>query len=293
VVAEYSPTLCLAALGRAPTVVIGTGFSLPPPEQETFPLFRRTGALLYPEERLLETARLVQRQRDRPQPERLPAILAGDRHFTLCVSDLDPFASGRLTPVVGPLDPPPAVAPPIAPDDFFAYLAPEFPSCATLLRALGRSGLRGQIFVRNRYLLRDVPPEVASSLVEHPVPLATALARARMVVHHGGLGVSQAALFAGRPQVVAPGHMEQAATARALDRLGAGVWLKASTDEAASAGLEAARAPDVARRAGEVASRLHAAYPQGALAEVTDACLALLAGARPSPPGESPRCELR
>jgi len=42
------------------------------------------------------------------------------------------------------------------------------------------------------------------------------------VLHHGGAGVTQAALAVGRPQVILPQYLEQELTGQALERLGVG-----------------------------------------------------------------------
>jgi len=42
------------------------------------------------------------------------------------------------------------------------------------------------------------------------------------VLHHGGAGVTQAALAVGRPQVILPEYLEQELTGQALERLGVG-----------------------------------------------------------------------
>src|SRR5262249_61701374 len=68
VVCDHSPTLCLAAYGRVPTVLLGDGFTLPPADQPAFPALIPGRKLVASEEALLAVVQEVQRVRGRPSP---------------------------------------------------------------------------------------------------------------------------------------------------------------------------------------------------------------------------------
>src|SRR5262249_52480124 len=77
VVCDQAPSLCLAAFGVLPTVLVAAGLTIPPAEGREFPTLDPTARPMATADRLLETVREVQRRRGRPAPETLPAMLAG------------------------------------------------------------------------------------------------------------------------------------------------------------------------------------------------------------------------
>ncbi len=58
-----------------------------------------------------------------------------------------------------------------------------------------------------------------------PVPITAALADCSLLLHHAGVGTVEAALAAGRPQLMFPRHLEQHLTAQAIEALGVGKQL--------------------------------------------------------------------
>ena len=56
--------------------------------------------------------------------------------------------------------------------------------------------------------------------LEEPAKIGDALARARVIVHHGSMLMAEESLIAGRPQVLVPLYLEHLLTARALVELG-------------------------------------------------------------------------
>lgn len=221
VVADHSPTLCLAAYRTLPVVQLGNGFSVPPADATAFPSLDPQAAPLVPPERLLAVVQEVQRRRRRPAPETLPGLFAGGTRFVRSLAELDPYRAVRKDPAVGPLQPlPEPSAPPDRPR-LFAYLSAEFPGVEHVLTALSAAGWVGSAY------LRGASPEFRASarrggleIHETLPPLAELLPRVSVVLHHGGAGVAEAALAAGRPQVLLPQHLEHELTARALEGLG-------------------------------------------------------------------------
>src|SRR5262249_1020148 len=105
VVLDHSPTLCLAAYGRIPTVVVGTGFTLPPTECAAFPALRSGKAPLVPDKQLLAVIQAIQARRELPAPASLPRLLAGAAHFPCVLPEIDPYATQRREPSLGPAAP--------------------------------------------------------------------------------------------------------------------------------------------------------------------------------------------
>jgi UDP:flavonoid glycosyltransferase YjiC (YdhE family) len=83
--------------------------------------------------------------------------------------------------------------------------------------------------VRGGVFLRDGSPSQRARLAAaghevHATPpdLATRLRRARLAIHHGGIGTAETALAIGVPQLVLPRHLEQRLTGEALSAAGIG-----------------------------------------------------------------------
>jgi vancomycin aglycone glucosyltransferase len=80
--------------------------------------------------------------------------------------------------------------------------------------------------------------------------------RVAAVVHHGGAGTTTAAALAGAPQVVIPHHYDQHYWARQVQRLGIGTahMPGTPTTESLTRALEQTMTPEVAARAGRIAT---------------------------------------
>jgi UDP:flavonoid glycosyltransferase YjiC (YdhE family) len=228
IVADYAPGACLAAYGTRPLVNIGDGFVLPPPELDRFPPFRDAPPRA-DEAKILATVQEAQRRRGRPVPATVPSILAGSGVFVITLPELDFYGRLRRQPAIGTLTqlPPPLEEEPQ--EDYFAYLSLSFPHTVKVLEGLARSGRKGQIY------LRDAPPSAFQQwrergLVIHdrPQPMREAVGRARVVVHHGGVGTVETVLALGRPQLIVPRHQEQRGNANALGGMRVAVSMRSA-----------------------------------------------------------------
>jgi hypothetical protein len=277
VVADHSPTLCLAAHGTLPRVMLGSWFCMPPADEPLFPSFPGRQPVC-PGEQVLAAVCAVQRRRGRPAPETLTGFLRGDR-FLLTLPELDGYRAVRREPWFGPLEFLPAPLPPSARFGFFAYLAADHPNIEAVLAAMAQTGCPGRAY------LRGASPELRARLhrqgfevLERPAALVDALAEARVIVHHGGPGTAQVALAAGRPQVLLPRHFEQEITAQTLHALGVATFAADGPAPATAAGalrqvLLDARLAD---RAAELAGQIQQRPRPDALAAIIACCLRYL-----------------
>jgi len=228
IVTDYAPGVCLAAYGARPVVNIGDGFILPPPELDRFPPFRdappRTD-----EAKILATVQEVQRRRGRPLPPTVPSILAGSGVFVITLPELDFYGRHRQKPAIGTLTqlPPPLEEEPG--EDYFGYLSLSYPHTAKVLEGLAQSGRSGRIY------LRDATPQAIQTwrergllIHDRPQPMREAVGRARVVVHHGGVGTVETVLALGRPQLVVPRHQEQRGNANALGGMRVAVSMRSA-----------------------------------------------------------------
>ncbi|MSP88766.1 MAG: hypothetical protein EXQ92_08150 [Alphaproteobacteria bacterium] len=280
VVGDYAPTLALATHGWFPLVLLGDGFTLPPPSLPKFPDFRSTGPRV-PEAQLLAVVHETQRRRNRPLPPTLPAILTARETFIITLPELDFYRSQRPKPAVGPLTalPPPATDPPI--DDYFCYLSLGYQHTAKVLDGLIASGRTGSCYIRDAdkgqiQRLRE------RGLIIHdqPPPMAEIGAKVGVIVHHGGLGTTETAMALGRPQILVPRHGEQYMNAHNLGRLGIAAQMKGRGEFAPDHVVQALNgvltAPAYAARAADCARGIGRRGPQRALDIIASACTRLI-----------------
>ena len=223
VVADYSPTACLAAYGAVPVALIGVGFTLPPADLPVFPSRRPDMPPIVPEDRLLGVVRKVQRRRDRPAPDTLPRLLDSPVRSVCTLPEFDPYFEVRSEPVIGPMGPRLAPMPPPAEPALFAYCRADFGDIEDVVLCLadmdvpvsvyfgGRPGVLGR-YLRGRGV----------HVYDEPAPLTEVLPTVSAILSHGGTTAAHAAM-AGRPQVVLPLHGEGRFIAETLETLGVGV----------------------------------------------------------------------
>ncbi|MGQ9368774.1 glycosyltransferase [Azospirillum sp. ST 5-10] len=228
IVADYSPGTCIAAYGRLPVVNVGDGFVLPPGHLDHMPTFHDKPPCV-PEERLVAAVQDLQRHRGAPVPPNLPAVLAGTDQFVVTLPELDFYATKRLQPAIGPLQPLPAPLAEEPSEDYFAYLSLGYGHTHKVLDGLASSGRRGRIY------LRDATPgqiqeyrQKGLTIHERPQPMREAVGRAAVIVHHGGVGTVETVLGLGRPQLIVPRHQEQRGNANALGSMNVAVSMRSA-----------------------------------------------------------------
>jgi len=289
VVADHSPVLLLACFKEIPVVQVADGFTLPPAEGDLFPLFRQGAKPIVDPAHVLRVMRDVQKAHGKPLPETVTEPFRTAGRLLCTLPELDPYAELRHDPVLGPVeglqDPQPLPAATRGPDGrphFFAYVSLEHKKTRPFLRGLRASRMSGEIFAR------DMTDDIAKSLARpgltvhrQPQPMREVIARASLIIHHGGNGTCCAGLSGGRAQVLLPTHMEARLSADALVRQGVGRLLL--NKELDKEGLppvleEVAADAAMARRALDLAAEIKARGPQHTVERIVETCLALLDG---------------
>jgi hypothetical protein len=276
VIGSHCPTLCVAAYGSVPIVLIGFGFVLPPADQETFPLLLPQQNLLVPESKIVQTIQEVQERRKRPFPSTLPGLFSSAERFVTVLPQLDVYKSVRTELQVGPLEPKLSGPVPVpSPPAFFAYLSADCRGVDVLVAGLAQAGIKGSAYIRG------ATGELASRLCafgitihETPAPLAEVLPKVSLLIHHGGVGLAQRALAAGRPQIIFPRHLEQMLNAQLVQQLGVGEYLAGELSQKAVSRIvrqviEDARYLERARNA---ASSVQAGGPWDPFDRIMEAC---------------------
>jgi rhamnosyltransferase subunit B len=279
VVCDFAPSLCLAAYGVLPTVLIGAGFDVPPASGDEFPRLGPGQGTGISSDRILEIVCDVQRRRGRPAPESLPSFMATPNRFVHTIAEIDIYRATRADAVVEPMHRPPPPPPAAPANTFFAYLNADYPGVELVLPRLAADGFQGAAY------MRLAPPGLVADarragikFHDSPAPLAEALAQAAVVIHHGGLNTAEAALTAGRPQLALPIHLESTLNAQALTELGVGRALSGRNSVAAiSQSLREITAPgDYSRQAEAFARTIEARNYQGCLPKIVECCEASL-----------------
>lgn len=277
VVCEYSPFLCLAALER-PLLVLGNGFTLPPPELSEFPTFADQPPQLE-STAILDAVARVQRYRNRPVPPTLPSILKGSRHLVCSLAELDPYLQLRQSAPCGPPILVDSASSHPASKDLFAYLAGESPWCLAIARALKETGLSGFVYARNLPAdLNKILEGSALQLLSSPTSISKMLQKSSIVLHHGGMGLAEEALIAGRPQIVLPLYLEQYLTAKRIESAGVGTVVPTGSTAATMVEQFRRTATDPRYRAIAVNASeiIRARYGSGSLDLIVQNCLDLI-----------------
>jgi UDP:flavonoid glycosyltransferase YjiC (YdhE family) len=287
VISDFSPTLNLVARGRAPRVVVGTGFTVPPDVRPLPPalpwLDEAPPASTRNETRVFGAFARIATANGLPAIERLAQLFRGDATFVCTLAELDPYRRHRETAVHFPYNVGSVAGGPPWPErrerNVFLYLPGNHPHLATVLDALRAQGVHGSAYV----------PKLPASLVgafgdlrlcERAPPLSEVLPKVRLVVHQGGLGTATAALMAGTPQLVLPRYLEQHVTGYCLFKLGAGVNFTATKPlDPAAFGNALARLlsdPAPARRTMSLAGRFAFSDSDRTLSLILERCFAML-----------------
>lgn len=220
-IGDFSPTLALALRGSGiPVMLVGSGFALPPAQDGFFPDINAQGHAVADRHRLAASMRAA----CGAPPGTPPALLvAGDWQGACTWPLLDPYRALRGQPAIGPLGPVQAAGRDEGARGWFAYLSAEAPMAQAAIAALEAMPVRGGVFLRDGSAAQRARLAAAGHEVHaRPPDLAARLRRARLAIHHGGIGTAETALAIGVPQLVLPRHLEQRLTGEALAAAGIG-----------------------------------------------------------------------
>ncbi|MBW4622505.1 MAG: hypothetical protein KME17_24505 [Cyanosarcina radialis HA8281-LM2] len=203
IIAEFAPALVLACRGEVPIIVIGNGFTVPPPVAD-FPPIRES----VPPTSIQRTVEVAQAVRQViGEGDVLGHLLNGDRAFIFSIPELDPYRHVRngFGEYVGIHNSPLPEDLGNAVGDRWGYLSPEWPHYSLVVNALNLQCDFGN--------------------------LEKVLQGKSLAIHHGGATTSLACLLAGIPQIVLPTHLEQGLNGLKLERLGVARTIKQPTTE--------------------------------------------------------------
>lgn len=230
IVADFAPTLRLAVGDAIPSVVVGNGYTVPPPGRPLPPM-RSRETIVPPASRAAEGTLMaaVNRVRGRiggAAVDHFADLFSGTETFVCTIPEFDPYAAWRTGPTTWPFNIPTiSPGPPAAQRSgpaIFVYLPASHPLLDATLAALDALGHKAWIYVAG-----TDPRTLAAHCKRHigfltkPADFAQVLPQVRLLIHHAGLGTAYAGLAAGTPQLVLPLNLEHLITSRGL--LAAGV----------------------------------------------------------------------
>lgn len=227
IVADHSPTACLAARGRIPVLITGNGFSVPPADLATYPALQAEGQAALNQTHILRVMNEVLVSRSAPTLEALPEFLRCEGRAVFTLPQLDPYHQfrtdrllGPYAVVTGPMDPPATSA-------VFLYSRADQENLDEIAQALWDCGLPLSCYLRGgRSVGATFLKSMGTEVFDEPRPLQEVFASSSVIVSHGGGGLVQAALAAGRPQVTIPNHLEATISGRRIESLGAGLCVE-------------------------------------------------------------------
>ncbi|HIP80538.1 MAG TPA: hypothetical protein EYH07_19020 [Kiloniellaceae bacterium] len=223
VICDHSPVTCFAAYGRIPVVQVGSGFTVPPAQGETFPPFREKKKAVVDTDHLVSVMNDVQSRLGGPKVPSVTAPLRTTGRLVCTLVGLDPYKDFREDPVIGPTEGLQAPMPMPRTPALFVYLGIEHRITPKFLEVLKASKLPAEAYIRG------MTEETAKKYMrpgltfyKSPQPIDKMLRKATMTVHHGGSGMCLASCSAGRIQLALPIHEETLLNTRALGRIGVG-----------------------------------------------------------------------
>jgi len=277
VIAEHAPTLSLASYGRVAVVNLGTGFSVPAFDDDRFPVLNESVPEHISLTDINRHIEIVLQRLGQMAPKLAIRALQGEKIFPAVFAEIDPYRETREPPACGPLWPLPAVVPSLPESPMcLVYLPADHPDLEKLIKGLEGLSMSGMVYVRNASAhvldqLRNTSLQVSTT----PVELDAVLPCVSVVLHHGGAGMTQRCLAYGRPQVIAPIHLEQVLTCTALQEMGVAIKLGGifSAEQSGAALEQAVNVLRLAQLAQHHAHLLQQRYPRGSLDLVVKACL--------------------
>jgi hypothetical protein len=215
-VVDSSPVACLAARGRIPVLVTGSGFAEPPIHMAAFPAIIGDAQPETNQALIRDVVNTVLRMRGVPTIENPPEFLAGDRRAIFAVPQLDPYRATRsetlfnaYTDIQGPLVP--SDVPSI-----FLSLPATFAHLTTVVRGVERAGATISAYIHGaRSVGLTLLRQIRARIFETRPILSEALRDVSAVVA-ASADVAVGAFLAGRPQLILRSDVETSLLAAEL-----------------------------------------------------------------------------
>ena len=278
VIVDNSPLACMAARGRIPTFVAGSGFSAPPVNMAIFPAIASDRRADTNQNLLLDTVNRVLQGRGVARIDALPELFAGDQRAVFTVPQLDPYHAHRDERLHGPcIDIKGPLPPHDAPSIFFA-LPTTFPNLTGVARSLERVGATLSCYVPGPGTVGlTLLKENGARIFETRPNLHDVLSDAAVVLA-ASADLALAAFLAGRPQLIFRSDLETVAMASELESRHTAIALDVTdVNKVTDAVRELLNNSSYGHSAREEARRLQmVAMPDNSVAIAARQCLELI-----------------
>lgn len=223
VIAESAPCALMAARGLGiKSIALGSGYLLPPPEMETFPvLIPRYSRRIYDEAEIVEIVNSVAHEFGCPPLRHLPEVYASTHPLVFTLDMLDAYAEWRSHPLLPPTTGE-APEPARGGDEVFIYFSTTEKSETGLMEAIGSFDVPVRLF------MPSIDDDVAQALARRglqversAVPASLIAKRTRVLVNSAQHGTLCLGLASGLPQVCVPQQLEHQYHGEAAAREGA------------------------------------------------------------------------
>ena len=229
VIGDLAPSLRLATRGKVPMIVVGRGYSIPPPDRPMVPIrpWRQEvpEASAAREQELLSTINRVLTERDLEPLSYLVDMVRGDATYVCSTHFADPYRDHRTTTRLAPFDMPEDIVSrgvgAREPDTLVAYLPDGHPQLDSILAAIKATDHDCEMRIVG------ISPENAQAMstdkiriTGDPIDFHGSLPAAQAVIHHGGQSISIASLLAGTRQVIVPVGLEHLVSSHGVQNLG-------------------------------------------------------------------------
>lgn len=231
VMADFAPSLLVAARGRVPRLCIGSGFDTVPQQLERFPTLTGQPAV-YREDQVLARMNQAMSAASLKPLTKLPEMFAAERVVTGTFAELDPYAQWRAGANAAP-----SVMEPIGEagggEEIFLYADAVLLRAASLWDGLARSALPVRVFASGASTAQQAElAKLGFAVAPGPLPFARIAERSRLAMSYGPLGFVSSALAAGLPSVVVHYDLEKSLTGQAITRMQLGGHVHAGAVQA-------------------------------------------------------------
>lgn len=222
VVADYAPCALLAAQGLGvPTVLVGTGYSIPPEGLREFPVFLpEYPDRMFDEADMVRTINAAVEPLGVPRLDHLPDVYRRSQELVRTLDILDPYHGMRGHPVLPPVADL-ARIPAGTGEELFVYFSTTELDDAPVAEALAGLDMPVRAFCPGIGEAMAARLRAGGVMLEEaPVPVDLIASRSRLILHSGQHGILSLGLAAGVPQIAIPQHLEHLYHARRAESQG-------------------------------------------------------------------------
>lgn len=214
ILADFAPTLYVAARGKIPVLTVGNGHAVPPAQSPMRGPITCKHASTAADQEICRTLNML--TPDLPPLCSITDALRGD-HVVLCSPRaLDPYHATRTDTAYWPpeLNLTDRRVCDVQTHDVLIYLPKHHLSIDHVLTSVESIGARSIAYLGKR-LCKSFKYVTVS---EEPLDLGIYIKKSSVVVHHGGFGISSLALAHHKKQIILPVDFEKVTTAKLIAR---------------------------------------------------------------------------